>query len=130
MIDANELRGMERADILITVNLPGFTTLDFSRVQQIIPKGYEAANERSGVLQRLRLSDDEWKQYVAQRESRLVKTTPTPQFVEVKGTSTDVARDIQKELSPFVNKPIDTPSWKTNLHDRSALAGLKVSVTV
>src|SRR6185437_10159067 len=78
-------------------------------------KGYEAANERSGVLQRLRLSDEEWKQYLAQRESRLVKTIPTPQFVEVKVTSTDVARDIQKDLPPFVNKPMETPSLEDEL---------------
>ena len=124
MIDANELRGMERADILITVNLPGYTTLDFSRVQQIIPKGYEAANERSGVLQRLRLSDEEWKQYLAQRESRLMKAVPPPQFIEVKGTSTDVAKDIQKELSPFVDKPIDTPSLENKLTRQVGLGQL------
>jgi NTE family protein len=124
MIDANELRGMERADILITVNLPGYTTLDFSRVQQIIPKGYEAANERSRVLQRLRLSDEEWSQYLAQRESRLVKTTPTPQFVEVKGTSADVAKDIQKQFSPFVDKPIDKPVLEEELTRQVGLGRL------
>jgi NTE family protein len=115
MIDANELRGMEQADILITVNLQGYTTMDFSRVREIIPKGYGAVQERSGVLQRLRASDEEWKQYLAQRESRLVKTVPVPQFVEVKGTSANLAKDIQEQLLPFVDKPIDTPALEKDL---------------
>ncbi|MBV9497782.1 MAG: patatin-like phospholipase family protein [Acidobacteriaceae bacterium] len=108
MIDANELRGMEKADILITVNLAGYTTLDFSRVQEIIPKGYSAARERAGILQRLSVSDEEWKQYLAQRESRVVNAVPAPQFVEVKGTSTNLAEDIQEQMSSFVNEPINT----------------------
>jgi NTE family protein len=115
MIDANELRGMEKADIVITVNLPGYSTLDFSRVQEIIPKGYAAAEERSSLLQRLRMSDEEWKQYLAQRESRLVKTVSAPQFIEVKGTSANVAKDIQQQMSSFVNEPINTPRMEEKL---------------
>src|SRR4051794_11645356 len=41
MIDANELRGMELADILITVDVAGYTTLDFSRADKIVPQGYK-----------------------------------------------------------------------------------------
>jgi NTE family protein len=108
MIDANELRGMERADILITVNVAGYTTLDFSRVREIIPKGSEAARERANVLQRLSVGDDEWTQYLAQRESRIVKPPSTPAFVEVKGTAPSLAKDIEKQLSSLARKPIDT----------------------
>jgi NTE family protein len=115
MINANELRGMEQADILITVNLRGYTTLDFSRVHEIIPKGYDGAQERASVLQRLRISDEEWKQYLAERESRVVKAVPTPQFVEVTGTGADLANDIREQFSPFVDKPIDTPALEQKL---------------
>jgi NTE family protein len=108
MISANELRGMEQADLLITVNVAGFTTLDFSRVQQIIPKGGEAAQSKSKVLERFTLSDEDWNRYIAQRESRRLKEIPTPHFVEVTGTNPDLANDIQKSLAAFVGKPINT----------------------
>jgi NTE family protein len=121
MIDANELRGMEQADILITVNLQGYATLDFSRVSEIIPKGYGAAQERSSVLKRLSASDEEWKQYLAQRESRLVKTVPAPQFIEVKGTGANLAGDIQEQLEPLVDKPIDTPALEDDLNRQVGL---------
>jgi NTE family protein len=109
MINANELRGMEQADLLITVNLAGYTTLGFSRVQQIIPKGYEAAESRSNVLTPFQLDSEEWTHYLAQRDSRRVKSVPVPQFVEVKGTRPELADDIEKDLSSSVGEAIDTP---------------------
>jgi NTE family protein len=121
MIDANELRGMERADILITVNLAGYTTLDFSRVREIIPKGYAAAQDRSRVLENLAVDEQEWNRYLAARASRLVNNTPTPSFVEVKGTSRNLARDIEQQMSPFVNKPINTPLLEKKLTQQIGL---------
>ena len=106
---------MEQADILITVNLAGYSTLDFSRVKGIIPKGYEAAETRSNVLARFSLSDQEWQAYLVQRQSRRVNKTPVPEFVEVEGTSANLAKDIQEQLSPFVGKPIDTSSLENQL---------------
>ncbi|MBV8833019.1 MAG: patatin-like phospholipase family protein [Acidobacteriaceae bacterium] len=121
MIDANELRGMERADILITVSLVGYSTLDFSRIQEIIPKGYSAAQERAGVLDRLSLDEQAWSSYIASRKSKIIKTTPTPAFVEVKGTSPNLSRDIEQQMSSFVNKPIDPQALQTKLTTQAGL---------
>src|SRR5206468_4463776 len=121
MIDANVLRGMENADILITVNLPGYSTLDFSRVQEIIAKGHDAAEQRSSLLQRLSVSDEEWKQYLAKRESRLIKSVPVPQFVEVNGTSTNVALDVQHQMYSFMSEPINSPRLEEKLSQQVGL---------
>ena len=115
MIDANELRGMEQADVLITVTLPGYSTLDFSRVQEIIPKGYEAAEERSRLLRHLALNDEEWNRYLARRQSRRVNATPVPSFVQVEGADPNLAKDIHDQLASFVNKPIDVPRLEEKL---------------
>jgi len=115
MIDANELRGMQQADILITVNLEGYSTLDFSSVDKIIPEGTRAAAQRSALLDRLRLSDEEWQRYQADRRSRMIRTVPAPAFVEVAGAPPNLSKDIQKELLPFVGKPLDTPRLEAAL---------------
>jgi NTE family protein len=115
MIEANELRGMEQADILITVNLAGFSTLNFSRVQEIIPIGHRAAEQRSQVLSRFALSDDEWNRYLARRKSRIVSGPVVPEFVQVEGTSPKLAKDIEEQLSPFVGKPINVPDLEQKL---------------
>lgn len=108
MINANELRGMERADVLITVDLAGYTTMDFSRTQEIITKGYEAAQAHANILSRFALKDDEWNQYLKRRQARLKTIVPVPQFFEVKGTSDLLAKDIEKELAPFVGQPLNS----------------------
>lgn len=44
-----------------------------------------------------------------------MSTVPAPEFVEVQGTSGNIAKDIQQRLSPFLNKPIDTPRLEEKL---------------
>jgi NTE family protein len=107
MIAANELRGIERADILVTVDVTGYSTLDFSRTAKIVPLGVQAAENRSAVLSPLRANDDDWKRHVAARESRIVKAPPTPAFIEVTGTSANISKDIQDQMTPFIGNPID-----------------------
>ena len=43
MSAANELRSMEQADILVTVPLLKYTTLDYNKADAIIKAGYDAA---------------------------------------------------------------------------------------
>jgi NTE family protein len=108
MIDANVLRGMQLADILITVDVAGFGTLEFSRSGQIIVKGVEAAQAKASILSRLSLNPDDWNRYVAQREARRARTVPVPEFIEVTGTRPDLAEQMRKQLARNVGQPIDT----------------------
>jgi NTE family protein len=107
MIDANVVRGMERADILLTVDVAGYTTLDFSQVQKIIPRGYAAAQDRADVLTRFSLSSEEWALYLAGRESRTVNSVAVPQFIEVKGAPDQIALDVRTALASNIGQPID-----------------------
>jgi NTE family protein len=113
MIGANELRGIERADILITVDVAGYSTLAFSRAERIIPLGITAAESKAAVLSRLSNGEDDWKRYTAARESRKIKEPPTPGFIEVTGTSPNVSKGIEEALAPMIGKPID-PTHVTN----------------
>jgi NTE family protein len=115
MIDANVLRGIEHSDILITVNLAGYTTLDFSRAREIVPLGYEAAQSKTKVLETLSVSEEEWQKHLAQREARRVNSVAAPEFVEVQGTSSNLASDIQKKLSSTIGKPVDITRLENDL---------------
>ncbi|MGB7624383.1 MAG: patatin-like phospholipase family protein [Terriglobia bacterium] len=108
MIGANELRGMEQADLLITVETGGFAVLDFKKAEEIVPRGYAAAQKKEKILTEFSIGEEAWRAVIAQREARRINSASTPQFVEVRGTSTEMARDIQKELSGYVGRPIDT----------------------
>jgi NTE family protein len=115
MIDANVLHGMELSDILLTIDVAGFTTMQFASSAGIIPKGYEAAQAREALLDRLRLSDEDWSRYMARRESRKVAIVAKANFVEVQGASANLSRDIEKKLSGYVGQPIDTKKLEQDI---------------
>ncbi len=107
MIAANELKSMQMADVLVTVPLNKYTTLDYDKAPELIRLGYEAAESKQAILGKLAVDDEAWKQYLAQRESRTLET-PVPQFIEVTGTTPQLAKKIEKRLGPDVGKPVNT----------------------
>ena len=107
MIAANELRSMEQADLLVTVPLQKYNSLDYSAADAIIKAGYDAAASKAKVLSAFSVSEAEWDQYLAARKARQ-RTTPVPEFVQVAGTGPELADSIQKRLSVDVGKPVDT----------------------
>jgi NTE family protein len=108
MSAVNELRSMEQADILVTVPLQKYTSLDYNKADAIIKLGYDAAASKASVLSTFSVSEAEWEEYLANRNSRR-KTTPTPTFVQVAGaTSPDMAKAMEKQMSSLVGKPVDT----------------------
>src|SRR5277367_4548632 len=95
VIAANELRSMEQADVLISVPLGDFSSFDYARADEMIKLGYAAAQSKASVLSAFSLNDDDWKDYVARRNSRKRTKLPTPQFIEVPGATPEIAALIQ-----------------------------------
>lgn len=115
MIAANERHNMEAADILVTVNLAGYTSMDYNAGDKIADKGYEGAEKKAALLSRLAVNDNAWKEYLARRNARRIKTVPTPQFVEVRGTSPQLASDLEKSFASAVGTPVDTEALGKDL---------------
>jgi NTE family protein len=106
MIAANELRSMEKADLLVAVPLQKYTATDYNQADKIIKAGYDAAASKAAILSTFSVDEATWKQYLANREARR-KTTPVPQFVEVTGPKPEVAHDMEESLSGLAGAPID-----------------------
>jgi NTE family protein len=106
MINVNELRSMELADILISVPLQKYGALDFDKADEIIKLGYEAAVAKAKVLLPYSVDDATWQQYLADRASR-VRTNPVPTFVAVEGVHANLSQGVEKEMADLVGKPID-----------------------
>lgn len=77
MISANELRSMEKADMLISVPVQKYGALDFDKADEIIKAGYDAAAAKSRMLLTFAVDDAAWNQYVASRTARR-RTPPSP----------------------------------------------------
>ncbi len=131
MIAANELKSMQMADVLVTVPLNKYTTLDYDKAPELIRLGYEAAESKQAILSKLAVDDEAWKQYVARRESRTLET-PVPQFLEVTGTTPQLANRIEKRLGPDVGKPVNTVNLEqqfTRIAGTGRFASLGYSMT-
>jgi NTE family protein len=57
------------------------------------------------VLSAFSVSDTEWEEYLAQRNARR-KTAPIPKFVEVVGTTPQIAAAMEKQMSPLVGESV------------------------
>ena len=114
VVAANELRSIEKADILISVPLAGFDSLAYNRSEELIKMGYQAAQAKAGVLSALSVDETTWQAYLARRSGRRL-TTPTPQFVKVVGTSPKLATAIEKDLNDNIGKPVDTAALQKQL---------------
>jgi NTE family protein len=106
MSNVNVIHSMELADVLVVVPLQKYTSLDYNKADAIIKLGYEAAASKATVLSAFSVSEAEWEEYLANRNSRR-RTAPIPQFVEVTGTSPQMAKAMEKQMSPLVGKPVD-----------------------
>ena len=114
VIAANELRGMERADILISVPLSEYTSTDYEKNAAIIQKGYDAAASKALLLSTFSVDEATWQQYRAEISARR-RDVPVPQFVQIEGTKRELAKEIQEELATNIGKPMDTAKVEQQL---------------
>jgi NTE family protein len=107
MSAVNVIRSMEQADILVTVPLQKYSTLDYNKADAIIKLGYDAAASKASVLSAFSVSQAEWEDYLAKRNARR-RTAPIPKFVEVTGTSPQMAKAMEKQMLPLVGQPVES----------------------
>jgi NTE family protein len=131
VIAVNERRSMEKADVMITVPLQGFNSMEYKKADAIIKAGYEAAAAGAARLLGLSVDQAAWDQYLAERNSRRNRSTAVPQFVEVTGVPPKVAKPIEKGLSEVVGKPVDSAMLNgeiLKLNGLGALSSVSYSV--
>jgi NTE family protein len=107
MIEANELHSLEAADLVVSVDLAGYTGSNYGASAQIIGKGSQGAEKKAALLAKLAVDDGAWQQHLAFRESRRNRSTRPPEFVEVTGAEPRLAAAIEKELANHTGRDLD-----------------------
>ena len=107
MIAANELQSMEMADVLLSVPVQKWGALSFNDADAIIKAGYDAAAAKSKVLLTYAVDDATWNEYLAERNSRRITTTPIPTFVAVKGVNGELSQKVETQMAGLVGKPLN-----------------------
>jgi NTE family protein len=107
VIRENEIRGLTNADLVVSVPLKDYSSLDYSQAAGIISKGRQAAAVKEQILRPYSLPDAEWNDYLKQRTTRKLAVQAIPQFVKVEGARPGAEKSIERFLRPLVGKPID-----------------------
>jgi NTE family protein len=115
-IAANEVHSLEQADVLVTVPVSKFNTMDYSQADALIRAGYEAAQSKAAVLSQYSVDEATWNRYIAERTARR-RQTPKPEFVKVAGTDAHSAKAIEKEFLPVVNQMVNPEAMQKTILD-------------
>ncbi len=118
--------------IVLSPELKKFTTFDFTAVKEITDLGYQGAEAKASELLQYALTEQEWQRHLEERRSRMRKTVPIPEFVQVTGVAADAEKAIRGRLQENAGTPIDTSLLATDLDQiwgEGRYAGLSYGLT-
>jgi len=109
MISQNEFRNLGLADMVLMPDLVGLNASDYSKYEEFVKVGYQAAEQKRTLLEKLRVSDAEWQAYLEERQRRTRSDTISPEFIEVTGAKLPPRRaaTLAAALESHEGKPID-----------------------
>ena len=115
---ANERHNIELADMLVPVDLSGFSTRDYSRAQEIMNRGLEGGEKRKLLLAKFALDDASWLAWVQRRESKRKTLLSAPEFVTIENLDgpdgradkdSTLAGQLRTYFADQIGKPLDPP---------------------
>ena len=121
MMKASTEAALKHADMTIAVDVEGFGSLDWRRADELIARGYQAAEKRRDELIKYRVSDEEWQKWLDQRQSRRKTEIPQPAFLKTEGFAKVDAAFVERTLGPHLNAPVNVPLLE---YDLAAMSGL------
>ncbi len=121
MMQASTREALKQADLLIPVDVSGFGSLDWRRSNELIDRGYQAAEAASASLLKYAVSETEWQAWLARRTERRRTALPVPQFLSTSGLTPGDAAVAERTLKSHLGKPIDVPALERDLTSLSGL---------
>jgi NTE family protein len=118
---ANTRRALESADIRIPVDVTGFGSLDWRRADELIARGYEAAEKQRDRLVPYALDAAAWSAWVSARDAKRRRGLPNVQFLTTAGLAPVDAGLVRRTLEHHVGVPIDTARLEADLAELSGL---------
>src|SRR5258707_15572663 len=85
VIAETEIRGMAGADLIVKADVEQFSSTDYQKTEQLIQRGYDAAQEKALILKAYSLDDAAWAEYLQQKKSQAHGPVGVPKFLGVEG---------------------------------------------
>jgi len=107
-IEVNEQRDRKLANLVITPDVSGYSAASYLKVEDLAARGYASAEANKAALLKYAVSDDDWQQYIAQRNARLQGPPGNVLRVEVNAPNAAVKTVAKRIFAPLVDQPVDT----------------------
>ncbi len=98
----NERRSLALADIVLAPELADVSQLDFSNVDVLFERGYQAAEKKKAILSKLSVSEAQWQHYLDWRTARLRSGTLEADKTQISGVQNEKTLSLERRLQPFV----------------------------
>jgi NTE family protein len=121
MMRASTRNALKDADLTIAVDVTGFGSLDWRRADELIARGYQAAERNGDALLKYQLSSADWQAWTAARAGRRRTTLPEPAFLKLAGVEPGDALTVQRTLAYHLHRAVDIPALERDL---ATLTGL------
>jgi NTE family protein len=121
MMQSSIRQALKAADLTIAVDVKGFGSLDWRRAEDLIARGYAAAESNRAELLKYRVSDDEWRAWLSSRERRRLTEVPAPAFLTTSGIEATDAAAVRRAVEPHLNGSLDIPALERDLTSLSGL---------
>jgi NTE family protein len=108
MMRAWTKRALEAATVVIRPQLDGLNSLSYRQSDEVAERGYQAAEQLAGTLLQYAVSEEEYRKYLATRESRRRTKRPTLLSIEVRGVPDGEQQFVRRALTGNLGKPIDS----------------------
>jgi len=115
VIAETEIRGMAGADLIIRADVEKFSSSEYEKTDELIQKGYAAAEAKAQILKVYALNDEDWAEYLRQKHARIRGLSNAPNFVKVTGVDERAGQSIQDFLKPLLGKPLNAKEFDAML---------------
>ena len=116
MITDNERRNLGQADLVVMPDLKGLSTGDYPSYKEFIERGYKAAEAKRLLLEKLSVSEAEYREWADGRAAKRRSEQVKPQTVIVEGNLPARRMDaLLDKIAADPDEPIDRPQLEEEL---------------
>jgi NTE family protein len=105
-IVANVEKAERLADVIVNVPVGKFSAFDYAKAAELVQAGYQAAEQSRASLLRFALDEQDWKTYLAARNSRRLPLPGVLRQVRVDGGEPGAIRQVQSDMKPLEGQPV------------------------
>ncbi len=127
MMRASTKRALAAADVVVSVPLGKYGSLDWRRADELIEEGYRAAEAMRDQLLPLAVSESDFDAWRRARQARRRTELPAPAFIDLDGFAANDEKRLNILLAPYVGTPLDVAAVE---RDIAMVAGLDRYQTV